>query len=91
MGVCLNYLGNNRYEVSAEPLPKPNGDCLGTDEAVAVSKAENIEYMMLKTGSPAGLTSADALYSFSWGFGAVMFFWALGYSVRAMLKGIKII
>ena len=91
MGVCLNYLGNNRYEVSAQPLPGANGDCLAADEAVAMTKAENIEYVMLKNGSPAGLTSADALYSFSWGFGAVMFFWAMGFGVRAALKAIKLI
>ena len=35
------------------------------------------------------IAPADVLYVFSWGFGAVLFFWSLGYSVGVAKKLIQ--
>lgn len=37
------------------------------------------------------IAPADVLYVFSWGFGAVLFFWSLGFAVGAAKKLISLV
>lgn len=89
MGICLSLLNNGNYNVNVDPLPDASGVCPTPSVAVAVSVAEYQEYILIKTGDIGGITSGDALYTFSWGFGAVMFFWFLGWSVVVGIEAIR--
>lgn len=88
MGICLD-LANGSYTVNANPLPGVDGVCASPSAAVGVSLAEYQEYVLLKTGDIGGITSADVLYSFTWGFGAVMLFWFFGWTVGVVLESIR--
>lgn len=89
MGICLSLLNNGNYSVNPDPLPGADGACPSPSVAVAVTVTEYQEYILIKTGDIGGITSADALLTFSWGFGAVMFFWFLGWSVGVVKNAIE--
>lgn len=36
-----------------------------------------------------GINAEDVFYAFSWGFGAVLLFWSLGYAAAAAIEAIK--
>lgn len=38
---------------------------------------------------PLGITAPDVLYVFSWGFGAVLFFWSIGYAAGVAIEAIR--
>lgn len=52
------------------------------ESQVWVTLAETIDFAGL------GITPADLLYTFTWGAGAVLSLWALGYAVGAAIAAI---
>lgn len=59
----------------------------GTFSLTTLSPADCTSYVLLDASDfrtmveSYDIASADVLYVFSWGFGAVLFFWSMGYAV----------
>jgi hypothetical protein len=61
--------------VDAVPCP--------AESQVWVTVAETVDYAAL------GVTPAELLFTFTWGAGAVLALWAVGYAVGAAAKAIQ--
>lgn len=70
--------------------PDVNGYLQGTVETVenctGYVMLDSVEYQIYQ--AMVDVTAADILYVFSWGFGAVLFFWFLGACAGAAKKGV---
>lgn len=88
MAICVAQTLAATWEAAANPLPTLDGAC-AAGVAVVVTLSEYQEYMLIKNGSIGGITTADALYAFTWGFGVVTMFWAWGYFFGTSKHAIK--
>jgi hypothetical protein len=70
----------NNFIIQAAPLS--DGTCANW---VLLSK---IEFGVVSTTQ---IVADDILLDFTWGFGAVLFFWSLGYAVGAAKKAIQLL
>lgn len=89
MATCAWNSAANTWKASYNPLPTLDGSCVSGSDSVVVTIPEYKEYLLIKQGTVSGITSEDALLSFSWGFGAIMFFWLLGWSVEVAINAIR--
>lgn len=48
-----------------------------------------VQWMDYYAFDPLGITPTDVLYVFSWGFGVILAFWALGYGAGCMISAIR--
>lgn len=65
MATCAYNSATNTWKGSYNPLPALDGSCVAGSDAVVVTIPEYKEYLLIKQGDVSGITSADALLSFS--------------------------